>query len=469
MSTPYDSHFTPMFTPPNGGGRCLAISCLLRLICFIALLMAVCEMDARTTVSPEAQVVADSTEIYFRQSSSSLDFGLDANGEHLDNLLRQIQNVTGQDSTFVISTLRVIGSASPEGSEQINRLLSEKRARTLFDYIAAHVSLPDSITDIEYLGRNLRGLYSLVASDSSVPSQTEVLALLKKAVSGPELSTAESNRLLYQLKTLNDGKPYAYMYRHLFPALRYSFLYVEYEKRANREIDQFVLKAIEADNNALSDSAATERVTADVYVTEEILTDEFTSKTSRPFWMDIRTNMLYDVVAVPNIGAEFYLGKNISVLANWMYGWWDKDSRHRYWRIYGGELGARWWFGRKADAKPLTGHHLGVYAGVLTFDFEWGGTGYMGGKPGGTLWDCCLVNSGIEYGYSLPVGKRLNIDFTIGLGYFGGNYIKYFPFDNDYYREKEYKMRFFGPTKAEISLVWLIGRDNTNKRKGGEI
>lgn len=196
-------------------------------------------------------------------------------------------------------------------------------------------------------------------------------------------------------------------------------------------------------------------------------TTETSNISKRPLYMDLRTNMLFDAAAVPNIGVEFYLGKKFSILANWMYGWWDSNLHHRYWQIYGGEIAARRWFGRKSDAKPLTGHHVGIYAGALIFDFEWGGTGYMGGKPGGTLWDRCLGNAGIEYGYSLPVGTYFNIDFSIGIGYFWGNYIKYFPFDNEYYREKEYKMSFVGPTKAEVTLVWLLGRGNKN-RKGGE-
>lgn len=260
------------------------------------------------------------------------------------------------------------------------------------------------------------------------------------------------------------------MYKHLFPALRYSYLYVEYEKRIHRDIEKLVLETIDREEAQRNDSTVYEE-TEDVILNEEVIQGKNTLDNlslCKPFYMDLRTNMLFDVLAVPNIGAEFYLGKNISVIADWMYGWWNKDARHRYWRIYGGDLGVRWWFGRKAHEKPLTGHHLGLYGGALIFDFELGGTGYMGGKPGGSLWDRCLVNAGVEYGYSLPVAKRLNIDFSIGLGYLGGRYIKYFPFDNDYYREKEYKVRFFGPTKAEISLVWLIGYDNTNKRKGGD-
>lgn len=209
-----------------------------------------------------------------------------------------------------------------------------------------------------------------------------------------------------------------------------------------------------------------EEIVEDTVVVEPI--EPVAPVARRNFYMDIKTNMLYDAAAIPNLGIEFYLDKNWSVGANGMYAWWSKDSRHRYWRVYGGEVYARRWFGKAAEAKPLTGHHLGVYAGVLTFDFEWGGQGYMGGVPRGNLFDRCFVNAGIEYGYSLPVARRLNIDFNIGVGYFGGKYIKYKPGEKGYVKENTRQLNFFGPTKAEISLVWLIGHGNCNPQKGGE-
>lgn len=149
-----------------------------------------------------------------------------------------------------------------------------------------------------------------------------------------------------------------------------------------------------------------------------------------------------------------------------MYGWWDIDRTHYYWRAYGGTLGARRWFGKAARRKPLTGHHVGVYAGIVTYDFELGGRGYMGGKPHGTLWDRFNVVAGVEYGYSLPVSRRLNIDFSIGIGYLGGTYYEYVPKDRYYIWQSTHRLRWFGPTKAEISLVWLVGRGNYNSRKG---
>jgi len=186
---------------------------------------------------------------------------------------------------------------------------------------------------------------------------------------------------------------------------------------------------------------------------------------SKPLHTSIHTNILYDLLLLPNIGAELYLGKNWSVAANWMYGWWDKKESHHYWRAYGGMLAVRRWFGRAAKAKPLTGHHLGAYGQLLTYDFQFGGKGQMGGEPGKPLWHSPSYAAGVEYGYAMPVARRLNIDFTIGVGYFGGKYYEYEPIDNHDVWQSTKQRQWFGPTKAEISLVWLIGHGNRNERK----
>lgn len=182
----------------------------------------------------------------------------------------------------------------------------------------------------------------------------------------------------------------------------------------------------------------------------------------RPF-MSIKTNLLYDAALVPNLGVEFHLGRGWSVGADWMYAWWRNDKRHKYWRIYGGELDIRKYFGRLASERPLSGHHIGIYGQMLTYDIETGGKGYMGGKPGGTLWDRMNWGTGLEYGYSLPIGRRLNLDFGIGFGYLGGEYKTYEPKDGHYVWQETRQRNWIGPTKAEISLVWLIGNKKIRK------
>lgn len=86
---------------------------------------------------------------------------------------------------------------------------------------------------------------------------------------------------------------------------------------------------------------------------------------TKPLYLNAKTNMLYDALLIPNIGLEVDLGKRWSIAANWMYGWWDNAPRHWYWRAYGGDVAIRKWVGSAAGRKPLTGHHIGVYGQIF--------------------------------------------------------------------------------------------------------
>jgi len=180
----------------------------------------------------------------------------------------------------------------------------------------------------------------------------------------------------------------------------------------------------------------------------------------------LKTNLLFDALLIPNIGTELYVGKDFSVGLDWNYAWWSCRERNRYWRIYGGDIYFRWWFGDKARNKPMTGHHLGLYIQAFTYDFEFGGKGQMGGAPGSNMFSRMNFGAGAEYGFSLPVSRRINFDFTIGVGFFGGKYYEYKPVDGHYVWLSTRNRRWFGPTKAEVSLVWLLGRNNVNKKGG---
>lgn len=403
----------------------------------------------------------DSVRIHFRQSFSQLDTAYKDNAANLARMLTVINKSVTGDSTMELSEVKVIGAASPEGSIAINRRLSEKRAKKIFDYFAQRTSLPDSITSFTFIGRDWAGLLNLVRNDDKVPFRVDVINLLEEISSSVDVSGKDTEENLRKLKKLHRGVPYIYMYNNLFPTLRASKLAVTYH---SCPVKPFI------------DPEIVEEITEIDSIIPPVITpcDTLTYFTPicdvcHPFYMGLKTNLLYDALALPSVGVEFYIGKGWSVIADWTYGWWDNDSKHRYWRAYGGDLGVRKWFGKAAENKPLTGHHLGLYAGVGTYDFEFGGKGYMGGLPGRSLWDRCNFMGGIEYGYSLPIARRLNLDFTIGIGYLGGKVIEYVPKGNVYVWESTKTLHWFGPTKAEISLVWLIGCDNYNRKKGGNL
>lgn len=391
----------------------------------------------------EAAEIVDSVEVYFHQGLARIEHEFHSNGQRIDSLNKFVT----RDSRLRLKGVKVIGSASPEGSVAINKSLSERRARAIFNSITA---LPDSIAEFDYIGRDWDGLRRMVRQDLQVPAQTQTLSLLDEICSRIEAGEPDDAENLQRVKELPS---YNYLYQHMFPALRFSRLFVNYEPNLRGSVT----------------SPDILPVTSTVVFDVPELALRPIAPERKPFYMALKTNMLFDAALIPNLGVEFYVGQNWSVMANWAYAWWDKNSTHRYWRYYGGDIGVRRWLGRAAERKPLTGHHLGLSAGVFTFDFEMGGRGYMGGKLGRSLWDRCLMTSALEYGYSLPVSRRLNIDFTIGVGYVGGKIVEYTPREGKYIWEKTKRVNWFGPTKAEISLVWLIGRGNVNSRKGAAL
>lgn len=400
-------------------------------------------------------VVRDSLTFYFRQSKWNPDMSFRNNGDSLDSFLKRIAKI-GEDTLMRLNHIYLSGSASPEGPDKFNKFLSEQRGISLLRILAPYLDSreADTVTVSRY--PDWSEIFSGIRSDEKIPYKKEVLKVCDSVYK------SGSKRIPYflkQLKDLHQGEPYRYILSHIFPKSRTSKVIVEYESSADLSV------------NGKNNQDDCRRDT--IYIEREVARHDtvyiFRDVPCQPLYVDIRTNMLLDAAALPNLGIEIYAGMGYSVGGTWIYGWWSNDRRHRYWRGYGGELFARRWFGESSRKKPLTGHHLGIYGQVFTYDFEWGGKGEMGGVPGGDLCDKAQWGVGIEYGYSLPIKSRINIDLSLGLGYVTGKYHKYHPDHGHYVWESTHRRHYFGPSKLAVSLVWLIGRGNVNRKKGGDI
>ncbi len=401
--------------------------------------------------SAYCQEVRDSVRIHFRQGYSVLDLSIGDNQAELNRLADRLATCYA-DSIYQLNNIVVIGGASPEGSIPLNKRLSEKRAKVLFDYLSQYGSLPDNNTNFVYLGRDWQGLLYLVQADDKVPYRDEVIALIEDIIIKQDNSSRDGYS---RLQNLRGGEPHRYMYRELFPQLRASHIVLSYNKIVTYKEYEPIAQQ--------TDLPALERKLPELPSIPASV--EIPSQPS--FYMGVRSNMLSDIFLMPNIGAEFYLGNNISVAADWTYSWWNDDAGRWYYRNYGGDLSVRKWFGDKAKDKPLAGHHIGPYAQVFTYDFLLNGRGLMAGEPGGDIFDCANFAVGLEYGYSLPIARRLNIDFSLGVGYMWGKFYEYKSIEDCYLWQSTKKHKYFGPTKAEVSLVWLFGENNVNIGKGG--
>jgi len=180
--------------------------------------------------------------------------------------------------------------------------------------------------------------------------------------------------------------------------------------------------------------------------------------------LNLSTNLLYDVAAMPTLGLEAALSRRISVAANGTYGWFDgwifSDKVH----VLTADAEVRYWLGNKALILQR-GLHLGAYAACYRYDFLFNGDGQQAKFNWGI---------GLSCGYAVPLSRCFSLDFNIGVGYIAGDYKTYEVSNDDYHHNvwTANKVRhFFGPTKAQISLVWHLGRPAARKSpkqsKGG--
>lgn len=255
------------------------------------------------------QAVRDSIKIHFRKGRSALDPSLDDNEAALDRIADSLA-ITYSDSIWQLREIEVIGSASPEGGIALNKRLSEKRANVLFDYLSKYGERPESAKNFVYLGRNWKGLLQLVQDDKNVPYRAEVIELLKDIISrcGEEELAADDN--MARILSLRGGEPYRYMYQALFPELRTSQLILSYM----RELNMHRLAAPELQGLSVDSALDASQIELQPIPSDYVA--------PYPFWMAVKTNMLYDVAMIPNLGIEFYVGSGFSVLANYSHGWW---------------------------------------------------------------------------------------------------------------------------------------------------
>lgn len=117
--------------------------------------------------------------------------------------------------------------------------------------------------------------------------------------------------------------------------------------------------------------------------------------------LSVRANLLRWATLTPDIGLEWSGNGKWSVLANgtWTHwSWSDKDKHHALWEA---SLEVRRYLGEKKRT------YLGVQAKAGQFNYKLSYNGKQGDLYGG----------GLTGGYKLPIGKRLELDFSIGLGY----------------------------------------------------
>lgn len=389
-------------------------------------------------------------EIFFNLGESVINSELEGNSEKLNQLVETMRRLQS-DPQVTIDRVVVTSSASPEAEMSYNLKLTEERSKAILEFLKDKgIEIPSSKLEVNSLGIAWDKLREMV-SNSGMEYRDEVIYILenvpeerwKRVNPDDQWATLVDSRNKH-LMDLKGGEPYKYMRENMFPLLRSSnVVTLYYERKPDPKPDpkpQQVKKEV------------AEPVVEPV---GEVKPIEY-----KPLFA-LKTNLLYDALSLINAELEVPIGNHWSIAGEWIFPWWSWDNgaadskRHRI-QLLNGNLEAKYWFGDRDSRHVMTGWFAGLYAGVGKYDFEYDREGYQGDF---------YIATGISGGYAHTINKKgnLRMEYSLGVGYIQSDYKHYkshYGVDDTWHPmiEESGTFKWIGPTKAKVSLVWLINR-----------
>lgn len=380
-----------------------------------------------------------------------------------------------------LNSITLASPASKDGNAEHGISLARERCEKVKALLCGkYPNVSPSIVNIREGKEYWSALRELITADLAVPDREDVLALMDYHYNNPV-------KMQNFLQHLDAGIPYRYISSKLLPKLRrteikISLTYPEAaaEKKATTDLAT-VIQATEFTpiDQETAIVAAAEPVIVQTLPQKEVMlvTEEKTQPAIKPekkkakehkekqkkgskekvagkndteddnTVLALKNNLLYDLALAPNIEIEIPIGRRWSVNAEYKCPWWSMSSKEICYQLLSGGLESRFWLGDRRLRNRLTGHFVGVYAEGGIYDFQFKGDGYQGKYYGA---------AGLSYGYSRQVSQHLAFEFSLGIGYLTTEYQKYTPYEESLVWMSSGKYTFIGPTKAKISLVWLI-------------
>lgn len=389
--------------------------------------MALCLFAA--SMAARGKSVESSAEeftIHYKVDSIDINPTYLQNKENIAHIRNYLKNSPRIDS------ITIYAWASPEGGYRHNVWLSKERAKTakrfLLETAADSSRLTAGKIKISPLAENWPGLEKIVVERYTRHDREKVLKILRDTTIGDETRK-------WRLQQLDNGYTWTFLKRRYMPELRaatWICVWAEVIDPLPVTTQQFVKQLPVKDKGVihkpLPPAKAEEKKTI----------------------LALKTNMLYDAATAVNYALEFPISHDISLQLQQYTPWWISGSNRQCLQFLtlGAEL--RWWF--KSD-ETLQGHFVGANTWSGKGDVQWNRNG---------CYQFEFWSAGLSYGYSIPISRHANLEFSISAGYARVPYRHYIPTDDweilirD--RNKAGTLHYFGPTKAEVSLVIPIRR-----------
>jgi hypothetical protein len=392
-----------------------------------------------------------------------------------DSLVMQLEKevfpLINRDSLELVY-LMLRGAASPEGPTRWNKILGERRAETLLNFLKANIIIPDADNfDMEIDIEDYRTL-CLMMRRMGDKDYGYVQAMCDQY-----LPKGQIDKLKSTLRSARQGTLWLRLFREYFPRLRAARVVFFF-----RTPTTYAQKVIIEPPVEVTEEPVLPDTTVKPVVVQPAVVQPQVERIPRREFMSVKTNLLFYGVympgykkwcPLPNVAIEYYpLRGHFTYGASFDCPWWQNYEGHKYFQVRNYQLESRYYF-RRGDAKlrpagegaAFKGLYLQGYGNValfgICFDKD---RGWMGEGLGG----------GLGIGYVMPLSKKEHwrLEFQLQAGVFVGGYDPYQyespfeqdPRDNRYYykyygdpslfKKRQHRFSWIGPTRVGITLTY---------------
>lgn len=384
---------------------------------------------------------------HFRFDRAVLDSGYMDNRLSLSGLDRMLI-----DKSAEVDSVVIIASGSPEGVVEYNQALAARRAKAVKGYLIwkyPHINQYKIFT--HSIGEDWVGLRRLVEADGNAPHKEQILKVLAQDVNP---STKE-----WRLKQIDGGKAWSYITNHHLRYLRAATTCVVFYKKqvvelhVEQPIEEVVVAEIE------KEQVEQEQINKDTPIAieqtiEQPIIKQRIEVVKKPLFA-LKTNLLFDLASILNVEVEVPIGNRWSVAGEWMFPWWRSGKSDFTMQLLSGHGEVKYWLGNRTKHEVMTGWNLGLYGGGGKHDLQlFSNDGVQGN----------FFDVGVSVGYAHKIYRNLRMEYSVGFGYLSTEYESYsLVRDTQYgdikvvnYPWETRRLDWFGPTRARISLVWML-------------
>ncbi len=377
--------------------------------------------------------------IDFRVNSTHIDPSFHENAARLDEiatLLADLQN----NPLITVRSVTFCGTASPEGSYQLNTRLARDRRDALEELIRRKVTLPDSLIERDDNYIPWEELIRQVEA-SDIDHKSAVLEILQGPSRQVPYGQGRSiDSRIPALKQLEQGRVWLELNRSFFSRLRNASVVVITLEYKQPEAAPLATEEYTFDQ-PLPLAASVSEVSEVAKIAEVPASEEWTRH------LYLKTNLVGWVMCIANLALEIDLAPHWSFALPVYYSGMDCLFVERTkFRTFTVQPEFRYWVRRAND-----GFFVGLHGGMGYYNYalagDWRIQDHDGTSPS---W-----GGGLSVGYRLSISrnKRWQMEFTAGAGLYTAHYDKFHNEPNGMITE-EVRKTFIGVDNAAISFIY---------------